>query len=406
MNLLAFAIRNVKRNSHRSLVTIGAMGFAGMIMILYASLMEGLFLASERNALGMNLGDIQIHVKGYRDDPDLYTRIADADDMVIQLQKSGYTATQRLFGFALAAAGTSSAGVQLRGINLNNESSVTLIHKHVATGQWLTHTDPSGVVLGRKLARSLNVEVGDELVIVGQAADGAMANDLYKVRGILKSVGEEIDRGGFYMLDSSFRSLMGLSDGAHEIVVLRGNRDQPIASAASHIAAMFPDYETLDWKTLHPLIAEILNMSDVNIYIMLVITYVAVAMVVLNAMLMSVFERIREFGVMKAVGFGPFQLVGLIYAEALVQVLIALILAAVVGIPLSFYFETHGIDLTNVISGVSFAGIAIDPIWRAEVTQRAALAPLVTLFIIACIAVIYPAIKAAVIRPVKAIHYL
>lgn len=406
MNLLALAVRNVQRHAHRSMVTIAAMAFAGAIMILYAALMEGLFLASERNALGMNLGDIQIHAKGYRDDPDLYTVIKDADHIIQQLQEDGLSASPRLFGFALAAAGTHSSGVQLRGINPQQESTVTLIHHHLATGQWLSADDPYGVILGRKLARTLNVQPGDELVIVGQAADGSMANDLYRVRGVLKSVGEEVDRGGFYMLDSSFRTLLGMDKGVHEIVILRSDRNQSLEKITATLQQRYPEYETLDWRTLQPLIAEILSMSDMNIYIMLVITYVAVAMVVLNAMLMSVFERIREFGVMKAIGFGPMQLVMLIYAETLVQVIIAVMLAALFGVPLAIYFESNGIDLTTVVSGVSFAGIAIDPVWRAEVTQRAILAPLISMGMIAAVAVIYPAVKAALIRPVKAIHYV
>ncbi len=189
VNLLAFAMRNVSRNRHRSVVTTAAMGFAGMIMIFYAALMEGLFISTERNALAMNLGDIQIHARGYRDDPDLYTRIPAVDVMLEKLHRQGFNASPRLFGFALAAAGSSSAGVQLRGIDIEHEATVTQIHRHVAEGAWLARDDAHGVVLGRKLARTLAVGLGGELVIVSQAADGSMANDLYRVRGILKSVG-------------------------------------------------------------------------------------------------------------------------------------------------------------------------------------------------------------------------
>lgn len=405
MNLLAFATRNVSRNRHRSLVTIGAMAFAGMIMILYASLMEGLFLSTERNALEMNLGEIQIHARGYRDDPDLYTKITNSKNIIARLEKAGFRAAPRLFGFALAAAGSSSAGVQLRGVDIEYESTVTKIHEHVASGKWLDRNDATGVVLGRKLARTLAVGIGDELVIVGQAADGSMANDLYRVRGILKSIGEEIDRGGFFMLDTSFRSLMDLPKGVHEIVIYRKDGTEDLAQATKRVAAMFPRLEVLNWRSLQPLIAEIMNLSDVNIYIMLVITYVAVAMVVLNAMLMSVFERIREFGVMKAIGFGPVQLFSLVYAETLIQCVIAVVLAFVFGLPLAWYFQLNGIDLSQLVSSISFGGIAFDPIWQAVITQRSVFAPLVTLVLMALLAVLYPAIKAAVIRPVKAIHY-
>jgi len=405
MRILSIASRNVVRNWRRTLVTTLAMGFAGFIMILYAALTEGLLQTSERNAVAMNLGDMQIHAEGYRDDPDLYKRIDNAAGLVSNLRQAGFHATQRVYGFGLAAAGSTSAGVQLRGVSLTNEATVTQIHQHVMQGNWLADTDPMGVVIGRKLARTLGVKPGDEVIIIGQATDGSMANDLYTVRGILKSIGEGVDRAGFFMVERTFRELMVLPQGAHEIVVMRPDRSRNLESATAQVAALAPGYETMNWRQLQPVIARILDLADASTIIMVLITYVAVAMVVLNAMLMSVFERIRELGIMKAIGVTPWQLTLLVYAETMVQVVMAGIIALASGWSVSHYFQNNGIDLSAISSSVSFGGVAMDPIWRAYVTTEALVLPIVVLFIIAAAAVIYPAIKAAVIRPVKAIYY-
>jgi ABC-type lipoprotein release transport system permease subunit len=387
------------------LVTTLAIGFACFIMIFFAALMEGMIQTSERNAVAMNLGDIQIHAIGYRDDPDLYNLIYNAVDLVKSIQKAGFFATQRVYGFGLAAAGSTSAGVQLRGINLTNESTVTQIHRHLMQGNWLSNTDPMGVVIGRKLARTLGVKIGEEVIIISQATDGSTANDLYTVRGILKSIGEDVDRAGFFMVERTFRELMVLSEGVHEIAVMRPDRNLDLESATEQVAALASRYETMNWRQLRPVIARILDLVDSQIIFMLLITYIAMAMVVLNAMLMSVFERIREFGIMKAIGVTPWQLMQIIYAETMIQVVIASLIGLSSGWSVAHYYQYNGIDLSSIAGSASFGGVAIDPIWRAHVTTEALVLPVVFLFIIAGAAVIYPAIKAAIIRPVKAIYY-
>lgn len=405
MKTFSIAYRNIFRNWRRTLVTTLAMGFAGFIMIVFAALMAGLIKTSEENAVAMDLGDIQIHAPGYRNDPDLYTRIMNADSLVKEIQKSGFYATQRLYGFGLAAAGSASAGIQLRGMDIENEATVTKIHHHVMKGDWLLNTDPKGVVIGKKLARTLGVTLGDEIVVIGQAADGSMANDLYMVRGILKSVGEAIDRSGFFMLEKTFRQLMVISEGAHEIAVMRHDRTSDLEAATSQIAALARGNETLNWRRLRPTIARLLDVADIQIMIMILITYIAVATVILNAMLMSVFERIRELGIMKAIGVKPSQIIRLIYLETLIQVTAASALALISGWLVSRYFQRHGIDLSSISSGASFSGVAMDPIWYTHITRESLVLPIVMLFVIAGVAVIYPAFKAALIQPVKAIHY-
>jgi ABC-type lipoprotein release transport system permease subunit len=387
------------------MVTTLAMGFAGFIMILFSALMDGLLQASERNAVAMDLGDIQVHAKTYLDDPDLYKCIENADNLVRAIKLAGFHATQRVYGFGLVAAGSTSAGVQLHGIDLSTESDVTQIHNHVSRGSWLDEKDPKGVVIGRKLSKTLGVDIGDEIVFVGQATDGSMANDLYRVKGILKSIGEEVDRTGVYMIGSEFRKLMELPTGAHEIAVMRPDRSSDLKEATARVSALAEGYETKNWRELKPVIARILDLADSQMIIMIIITYTAVAMVVLNAMLMSVFERIRELGIMKAVGVTPLQIMRLIYAEMFIQVAVASLIAIISGWSLSLYFQKNGIDLSSMAEGASFGGVAIDPIWRAYLTADAVVIPIIFLFIIASLAVLYPAVKAAVIQPVSAIHH-
>lgn len=405
MKIIHMATRNITRNWHRTLVTTLAMGFAGFIMILFASLMHGLLQASERNAVAMDLGDIQVHAHGYRDDPDLYKLINNPENIVASIQNSGLNAAYRLYGFGLAAAGTSSSGVQLRGIDVKNERNVTQIHNHLLVGKWLDNNDPKGVVLGKKLAKTLHVKSGDELIFVGQAADGSMANELYIVKGILKSVGESIDRAGIYMVEKEFRDLMVLKSGAHEIAIMRPDRGADLSEAKVKVSGWASVYETMDWRELKPVIARILELADTQMMIMVIITYVAVAMVVLNAMLMSVSERIRELGIMKAVGVTPWQIMLLVYMETFFQILIASIISLILGISVSYYFQDNGIDLTRLADGVTFAGVAMDPIWRAQITTESLVIPVLFLFIIGTIAVLYPAAKAALIKPVSAIHH-
>ena len=405
MNILSLATRNVVRNWHRTIVTTLAMAFAGFIMILFASLMQGLLQVSERNAVIMELGDIQIHAKGYRDDPDLYKRIDNPDLLVEKIRKQGFYATKRVFGFGLAASNSTSSGVQLRGTDLLSEKTVTAVHKHVNEGAWLSLDDSHGVVLGKKLARTLGVTLNQELIVISQATDGSMANDLFHVRGILKSIGEEIDRSGFYMLESTFRELMVLPQGAHEIAIMRPDRNTDLSLATKKVSAIAPQYETLNWKELKPVIARIIDAASTQIIVMLLITYIAVGMVVLNAMLMSVFERIQEFGVMKAIGVTPWQIVAIIFAESLVQILIASILALLCGWWAGKYFEVNGIDLSAIASGSSFGGVALEPIWYAHVTPDSITLPIIFLVAISLLAVIYPATKAAVIQPIKAIYH-
>jgi ABC-type lipoprotein release transport system permease subunit len=386
MNIISLATRNVYRSGHRSLVTIVAMAFACAMMIVFATLMEGFVAGSERNIVSMNVGDIQIHRPAYRDDPDIYNSIPDSSTLASSIRKLGFTASERQFAFGLLASDQSSAGVQLRGIDLNFEPTVTQIDQHLMSGDWLNLADQHGVVIGKKLARLLDVSLGDELIFVGQTADGYMANDAFHVRGILKTVSASIDNAGVFMSMEMLRGLITLAT-------------KQVAALATN------ELEVMNWQQLMPVISRFMETAQIQTFIMLLFTYIAVASVVLNAMLMSVFERINEFGIMKAIGVRPWQIVQLVYAETIIHTMLASVIGVLVGAAISWYLQLHGIDMSSIAEGISFAGIALDPIWYAQLSTKSLVIPVLFLFVIASIAVIYPATKVALIRPLAAIHH-
>ena len=205
MGILKIAWRNLWRRSRRTVVTIGAMTLALLVLILYSGLVEGYLRDMERNILDLEFGDVQAYAGDYRDRPSIYTLIEDPEALLESLESQGYRATARLLGGGLVAAGDSSAGAAFRGVDLARDPEVSEIYQHVSRGEWLEAADPKGVVLGRRLALTLDVDVGDELVFLSQATDGSMANDLFEVRGILLSVGDATDRAGVFLTAEAFR---------------------------------------------------------------------------------------------------------------------------------------------------------------------------------------------------------
>jgi ABC-type lipoprotein release transport system permease subunit len=400
--ILKMAFRNVMRNRWRTAITVGAMGFALMVMILYSGLFEGMFRMFRQNAIRMDLSHIQIHAREYRTEHSIYQFIENSDQLIARLESVHYPCSPRLYGYGLAASGMSSSGVKMRGVDVSREIKVTDLYKHMDSGYWLDAADPKGVVIGKKLAKSLNAAIGSEIIIVSQASDGSVANDIYFVRGILKYVSEDMDRAGFFMTIPAFRELMSYQSGAHEIAV-QVPEEMPLESARKNIQTLAPELEVMTWRELAPAIAQLLDSFKISMYILYFIAYSAVAIVMMNATLMAVFERIREYGIMKALGSTPLQIMTLVFAETLVQAIAASAIGLSGGWAVTLYLNRYGLDLSRLASGTNFSGIAFDPVWRSAMTTGTFTEPWYFMLLMVFASTLYPGFKAALVRPIKAI---
>lgn len=404
MKSLTMAWRNVWRNSRRTLAAVAATSLGLWAMIVYSGLIVGYLDRMERQILDVEMGDIQIHHAEYRNGPSLYHRIERPEALLAELDQAGLPAAPRLLGSGLVAAGDNSAGVSLFGVDVERDAKVSQIHTYVDEGQWLDPSSPSEVVVGRRLARMLGLGLGDELVVLSQAADGSMANDLYAVRGVLRGVSDAVDRGGIYMVADAFRELMVVPEGAHQIIVRRVP-GMELDVAADSVRALAPELDTKTWRELRPTMASMLDSATGAMVMMMFIVYAAIAIVILNAMLMAVFERVREFGVLKALGVSPGGVLRLIYIETVIQTGLAIIIGVALAIPANFYLSTTGLDLSGSMGDLSIMGSTMDPIWRSQVTLQTYANPIFALLVIVAIAVTYPALKAAWIEPIQAMRH-
>lgn len=397
------AWRNVWRNHRRSLTTIAAMTLALVVELLYSGLVTGMFVDMEDDVTEMEAGDVQVMATDYLERPSLYSVIPDSEGVLTRLEGAGLAATPRLQAGGLGASGDLSSGVSLVGIDIERERSVLKLHTALASGAWLDPADPKGVVVGRGLARTLDLSVGSEVVVLTQGADGSVANDLFAVRGILMTVAAGLDRTAVLLPEPTFRELMVLPEGAHKIIVRRP-QDLALGDLAAQVTSLAPDTRVMTWAQLNPFVAQMLQGVQGMISVIYLIVYVAVAILILNAMLMAVFERIRELGVLKAIGFSPLQVLTMMVLEGLIQAGVALVAGLALAAGPMWYLQTHGIDV-GVLGGVSMAGMSMPAIWRGHYTPETLSVPIILLFVIVFASVLYPALKAAWIRPVEAMRH-
>jgi len=403
MSTWKMAWRNIWRNRRRTTVTIAAMTLAVFLTIGYSGLVDGMLVQMQSDTLDFETGAVQVFAPGYQDRPSIYTGIVDTAAILARLDAAGIPATPRLIGAGLVAAGDASAGAVFYGVDLVRDPKVLALSGQVLHGQWLDATAGKGVVIGRKLAHTLGIKPGDELVVLSQAVDGSMANELFSVRGVLKTISEQIDRGGVFMAEATFRSLLGYTGGAQQLIVKRpAVLDTAVLKA--QVAAAAPGQDVQSWRDLNPMVASMLDSMAGLISIFFLIANLAIGIVVLNAMLMAVFERIKEFGVLKALGVGPGGVLALIYVESLQQVTIAAVVGALLAIPMMWFLSTTGVDM-GALGGSSIMGMSMMSTWYAVISPHAFIQPIAMTASVVMVAVFYPAYKAAVIQPVEAMRH-
>ena len=404
MKLVKISWRNLWRNSTRTNVTITAVALCIAILIIFQSLIIGLIGKAVYNTTNLVVGEVQIHAAGYLDDRSIYKSLKNVEEIRAVAKENNIGIVERSYGFGLISSGTKSAGTQFWGIDPESELKYFDFANHIDEGNFLTKTSLKKVVLGNKLARSLAAELGTELVIFVQGADGSLGNELFYVTGILGNVADNIDRGAAIILRDDFDILFSTNNHIHEIALnskgkLEAEEIQKLMSAKAAGVAV----ET--WKELKPTIAIMTEKMSVFMLTMFSLIFtIAASLGVMNTLVMSTYDRMKEFGIIRAIGATPWLIIRQVSLEAILLTFLASIIGTVIGLSIAMYLQVYGIDISGK-GNLAIGGIVFDPIWRASVSLKSVFLPVVLMMLTSIVASIYPASIAARIKPVEAIHY-
>ena len=404
MKTIEVSWRNLWRNRTRTNVTIAAVALCIAILIIFQSMIVGLIEKAVFNTTNLVIGEVQIHANGYLNDKSLYKDLKNTEKIKSIAKKNNIGLVERSYGFGLISSGTKSAGTQFWGVNPESELMHFDFAKHINQGTFLNSSSSNKIVLGNKLALSLAAEVGTELVVFVQGADGSLGNDLFYVSGILKNVADNIDRSAAIILENDFNILFSSNNMIHEIALnSKGNFEAE--EIQNLMSAEIKDVEIDTWKQLMPTIALMTEKMSVFMRTLFSLIFtIAAGLGVMNTMIMSTYDRMKEFGIIRAIGATPWIIIKQVSLEAIILTFIASIIGTIVGLSVALYFQKYGFDVSGQ-GNFSFGGVVMDPIWKASVSLGIILLPIGLMMLTSILSSLYPASIAARIKPVEAIHY-
>jgi ABC-type lipoprotein release transport system permease subunit len=401
--VLRLALRNVLRQKRRTLFTMLTM-FGGFVL---SSVSIGWQYGAYYDVIGMftssRTGHIQVHAEGYLDKPTLYSTIDQVDLVAGELEqvRGVESWTARVYSAALVQVNEQSSGSMIIGFDPARESSATGFENQLIEGRMLSPEASGEMLIGDGLAVVLEAEVGDRLVLLSQASNGTIANEAYRILGIVDSGDPQTDRVSCYMHIDDARELFLLEGRAHEIAVITTNlgsvdrTTNRIREALEGASLVSQGLDVEPWQEFAREFYEAMQADVQGMWIMLGVIMVVVGVGVLNTVLMSVLERRREYGVLRAIGTRPFVIVRLVLVETAIMAVMSILLAlpvsmlglhilAVIGLKLPVPMEFGGIQFTHM---------------RAMITPASLWVPAATVFLTAMIVGFAPALKAARTKP-------
>jgi ABC-type lipoprotein release transport system permease subunit len=405
--LLRLAARNLRRNRRRTLITLAAVSGGLALMIATVNWANGMYKDMIRAGVSMLAGHVVIQGEGYQEGREQDVVVPEATEVASVLRERfpGAIVVPRVFVDGLLTSPDGSSSLMATAVDPDLEPRVSDWSDKVVEGSWLA--DDRDIIVGRGVADSLKVGLGDKVVLITQGRED-VASRLFRVKGVLRVGSDEID--GFFALITvpAAQELLEIGDAVSQVSVhLPDPSDSVRAAGEAATALAGRPLEVMDWKGALPEMVASIQMDRNSNNLMLFVIGVILAMGVLNTVLLSVLERIHEFGVMRAVGMKARQVRRLVLLEGLLLGLIAVVAGDLLGLLLTVPLIVWGVDLSAFAGEqVSWGGVAQTAMTYAEIDWERFLVYSIVAVLLTVLASVYPAWKASRLEPVTAINHL
>lgn len=377
-------------------------------MIFLSAIMRGVTDRLVENGISTLTGHIQVHAKGYLSDPVIEHSMENPLEIKEFLEKvlpHGSNSASRVRVNAVANNARNSGSVTLVGIDPDDEGRVSFIQGAISEGRYLHGDDKNGIVVGKALLDNFDTKLGRKLVLMSQDRDKDIASKAFRIVGVYRAEMESTEKNFVFILKSSAQKMLKMGKSVSEVsaVIPEYEESDEVASLLEHESAG-KGYEVTTWREALPLTVAILKMYDWFIYLWFIVVFIAMAFGIVNTTLMAVFERIREFGLMKALGMKPLSIIKEVLTESGFMLVVGMALGNLAGFLSVYSLKKAGIDLTALSAGLEFIGlprIIYPTVVRGDVVSAN-----LVVFVLGLLVSLYPAYKAGRISPVEAMAHI
>lgn len=412
MNTAKTAWRNLWRRKRRTLITAFSVGFGMALFVTFTGSGDYTYTRIIDSGATMGYGHVTVEPKGYNNTPALDKKISGAS--VIREEVAGLpgvrNAIVRISGQAMFATAAKNVGGIFLAVDPASETPENNIFlRTIVRGGMFGDTRGRYAVIGSKMAEKLKLDLGKKLVVTLTDVDGEIVSEIGRVTGIFKTGVQDIDSGVVLLPIDRMRTALKYGPDEATFVSVLVDDQRKSARIRDEISSRIPrtEAEVLTWHDTQPDLAGIIAVDRAGNYLFQVLVGMLIGAGILNTMLMSVLERVHEFGVMIAIGLSPGLLIRLVLMEAIWIALIGIAMGLILFSPWYAFLLFKGIDLSQMVGeGYSAGGAVVDPVMKLRLHGSSAVIILTGVFGLTMASALYPAFRASRVNPVDSIKVI